>query len=325
MSTLSDSQFPERMTFFDGQRLFADDMNSIETFNREMRWLHNFSLHQPGIGKGFSVVGEKGASEITIGPGYAIDAQGREIVLNQEFEMQVPPVADDGFGEAQSYDLMVQYPDDVELEEVETQEGVCSGRGVIRLSEEPNFCWVEVNTEGEPVKASLKTLAEKGLLIRLARISILNCRLESPVSVTERRNARPAQQAFVVSGATGTTNDDATEWSNWVTNRTVIGAEVRVDTSKAGFVTTPSYQAHIMGERVFERDSNRYGRALVLDGPVHLTDVSATEFTLRVYLPAVLDEDFQELISAAREASEELLPRLLKDNKWHVVWMGVEG
>ena len=81
MGILTEHKTVERLNFFTGQRLFASDMQDIEAFNREMRWLHNQSLHSPGIGTGFSVNAELGDYQLTINPGYAIDALGREIVL----------------------------------------------------------------------------------------------------------------------------------------------------------------------------------------------------------------------------------------------------
>ena len=92
MEFLKETRFIERLQFFNGQRLFASDLQGVEAFNREMRWLHNKSLHQPGIGNGFAVSGKKGDREVTIGPGYAIDADGREIVLTQDRVEPVPPV-----------------------------------------------------------------------------------------------------------------------------------------------------------------------------------------------------------------------------------------
>ena len=74
MSILDETNFIERLQFFNGQRVSAADLQGIEAFNREMRWLHNTSLHQPGIGSGFAVGGSKGDREVTISPGYAIDA-----------------------------------------------------------------------------------------------------------------------------------------------------------------------------------------------------------------------------------------------------------
>ena len=93
MSFIRDIRSVEQQHFFDGQRLFADDLQGIEAFNREMRWLHNQSLHQPGIGNGFAVAGKKGDREVTVGPGYAIDDLGREIVLTRDRVLPVPPVA----------------------------------------------------------------------------------------------------------------------------------------------------------------------------------------------------------------------------------------
>ena len=55
MGILDETGFVERPAFFNGQRLFDSDLQALEAFNREMRWLHNQSLHQPGIGRGLAV------------------------------------------------------------------------------------------------------------------------------------------------------------------------------------------------------------------------------------------------------------------------------
>src|ERR1041385_8881006 len=73
MDFLKQTRTIERLQFFNGQRLFAEDLQGIDAFNREMRWLHNISLHQIGIGNGFAVTGKRGEREVRIGPGYAID------------------------------------------------------------------------------------------------------------------------------------------------------------------------------------------------------------------------------------------------------------
>ena len=59
MENLLERRFIERLQFFNGQRLFASDLQGLEAFSRGMRWLHNKSLHQPGIGNGFAVAGKK--------------------------------------------------------------------------------------------------------------------------------------------------------------------------------------------------------------------------------------------------------------------------
>jgi hypothetical protein len=40
MAIIGTTQFLERIQFFNGERLFAPDLQALETFNREMRWLH---------------------------------------------------------------------------------------------------------------------------------------------------------------------------------------------------------------------------------------------------------------------------------------------
>src|SRR5512139_2365951 len=111
MSFIDETPSIERQRFFDGQRLFAADLQRIEEFNREMRWLHNQSLHQPGIGNGFAVSGRKGDREVRVGAGYAIDDRGREIVLTTTRTIPVLPVAGDVDGKAKRYVLTVQYPE----------------------------------------------------------------------------------------------------------------------------------------------------------------------------------------------------------------------
>src|SRR5687768_5540890 len=116
MAMLDQAQFMERLRFFDGQRLFASDLENLDSLHREMRELHNRSLHQAGVGSGFAVSGEVGAREVVIGPGYAIDFEGREIIHTQDHSEPVPPVAGDPDGNPVWYDLTVASPDDDSLE-----------------------------------------------------------------------------------------------------------------------------------------------------------------------------------------------------------------
>src|SRR5579884_4221766 len=90
MAVIGGTQFLERLQFFNGQRLFAGDLQALEAFNREMRWLHNQSLHQAGVGSGYAVSGAKGDREVIITPGYAIDACGHEIVLTWSLSRRWP-------------------------------------------------------------------------------------------------------------------------------------------------------------------------------------------------------------------------------------------
>src|SRR5262249_28963371 len=271
MDFLNQTRFIERLQFFNGQRLFASDLQGIEAFNREMRWLHNQSLHQPGIGNGFAVAGKKGDREVTIGPGYAIDALGREIVLTQSQVEPVPPVAGEVDGTAALFDLTVAYPDDQFLEESETRVGICNGEGVVRLKEEPIFCWVRLNPNRQPLDVTIKQEILSGLRIILAQAEVLNCKLDKDVSIAQRLNARPSNQPYVCCGSVTpawqtfeltafdptsvlSTNTGSTQVLLGLPIILPIGLQAKIDTSECGFLTTPCYTVRIAGDRVFQID-----------------------------------------------------------------------
>ena len=260
MSIINGTQFIERIRFFNGERLFASDLQDLEAFNREMRWLHNQSLHQPGVGSGFAVSGNRGDRQVTITPGYAIDSCGREIILTETDVEAIPPVADNGAGASAFYDLTVSYPADTDLKPAETREGICLPQGVVRLREAPVFCWVRLGDDGlQPVDANLKARIQQGLMIVLARIEVFNCQLKQPVSATQRRNAKPAKQPHIASDVRAT--------GVWKMRRTIVQQAAAnlpgltilpiqftttVDTTSGNFSATPNYMVRLVHERVLQ-------------------------------------------------------------------------
>jgi hypothetical protein len=314
----------ERIQFFNGQRLFAADLQDLEEFNRMMRWLHNESLHQAGVASGYAVSGNKGDSQITVQPGYAIDESGREIVLTQPIVIQVPPVANDGQGNAVYYDLVVSYPDDSSLSEAETRDGVCVSRGAVRLREAPVFCWAELVPTDDPTGTpsalsadrrtklgQLNAEIESGKRIRLARAEVLNCQLNQPLSILERRNARPAQQPYISAG-----KDSA---NNWKAKKEDLGITLtlQVNTASAQFRSVPRYFANVVGDRSIEVEVDNKPVPLVIDGFVRVDAARATGFTISLLVPSILiDRNIFTLLKTDK------LEEKLKD--WHVVWMGVE-
>jgi hypothetical protein len=336
MPTISTARFTERIKFFDGQRLFASDLQDLEQFNREMRWLHNRSLHQAGVASGYAVSGNKDDREVTIQSGYAVDNAGREIVLTQPEVLQVPPVANDGLGNPVYYDLTVSYPDDLLLKETETRDGVCVPRHAVRLREKPVFCWVELEATGGAAAAGPNALAgdfqpkikslgnelESGARIRLARAEVLNCKLNQALSVAQRRNAKPSTQPFLFAGRTPAEN----KWTVPVpgsagTSPFGVTITLRVDTSAAHFRTPPRYVAHVVGERLVELTVDGQKTTMVLDGFVRLVDTSETGFTFSLLIPAILfDRNF-----TLPKVADALRPPATALNKWYVEWLGIEG
>src|SRR5215510_2645860 len=262
MAIIGETQFLERIQFFNGERLFATDLQTLEAFNREMRWLHNQSLHQPGVGSGYAVAGNVGDRQVTISPGYALDSLGREIILTETLTEPIPPVADNGSGGSVFYLLTVSYPADTDLKPSETRAGVCYQPGVVRLREEPVFCWVRLNdndTNRQPVDPNLKLRISKGLFIVLGQIEVFNCKLKQPVSSVQRRNAVPAKQPRIACGVEIAPTWQGAPAGTVLPDLSQIGAvtlTADIHTAAGGFQAIPCYVARIIGPRFFPESSS---------------------------------------------------------------------
>jgi hypothetical protein len=352
MDFLNQTRFIERLQFFNGQRLFASDLQGLEAFNREMRWLHNKSLHQPGIGNGFAVSGKKGEREVRIDPGYAIDAEGREIVLTQTALEPIPPVSSEVDGSPVLFDLTVSYPPDEDLEETESREGVCAERGVVRRKEEPVFCWVRLDRNGQPLDSKIKADILIGLRIVLARAEVLDCSLNKDVSIAERLNARPAAQPYICCG-----HLDVVDWrvenlvefdltsvlSSSGFNRLreqfqqavtafplVLPFTLRadVDTAECGFLTIPCYTARVAGPRLFRIPSDDGEGAVVevpifAEGLVQIVEPQPDRFLIDVQPIVQVLTPLTIALNQVEELLEQLTERMIKE--WRLEWMGVEG
>jgi hypothetical protein len=312
------TQFLERLEFFDGQRLFASDLQDLERLHREMRELHNRSLHQAGIGNGFAVSGEAGDRQVTIGPGYAIDSAGHEIVHTTSRTEQVPPVEGEEDGSPTFYYLSVSYPPDEHLEESETRQGICQTRGVVRLREEPEFCWVRlVRDEAgtlQPRDPRLRQDIEQGRKLLLAQAEVQHCELQK-LSVAQRRNARPPTRPYIFCFQhrdfvwTPISHGDG-EFNVF---RTVV------NTTPAGFQSIPCYMARFAGPR--ERDlpvGDRMVRVFV-DGLLSIEHPQRDRFTLNL-IPIIVPID--QRVEALRRGLDDsdTVNRLYTE----IAWLGIE-
>lgn len=316
MGIVDETRFVERFQFFNGQRLLASDLQGVETFNREMRWLHNLSLHQPGIGSGFAVAGKKGAREVQIGPGYAIDAQGREIVLTQAKVEPVPPVAGEGSNKPAFFDLTVSYPGDADLEEAEIRQGICCPPGVVRLREEPVFCWVRLRGEDKNFRPQIPRLEREireGMRIVLARAEVLDCQLNRDLSVAQRRSARPAKQPYIACGRYEGVWEIISD-PNLPSE--ILRLNAQVSTASAGFLTKPCYAARIDGTRPL--------KFMIAGTPHYIFDITLyiDESTPSGFNAFALILIIPEL-KGATPVGTEITAETFKD--WHIVWMGIEG
>lgn len=267
MSDPADIPLLERPAFFDGQRLSAADLGAAQAFGRELRWLHNRSLHGWGIALGMAVAGTTGARAVRVQPGYAIDSLGRDIVLQAPADLPIPARAGATDGGPATFFLTASYADDAQLTPV-TQSGACGTGGAVRRPDRPSLRWQDPS-DSEP-----SSRYRYGLDVVLGEIQVRNCELTADVSGRGRRDALPPQQPYI---SAGRTELGKTPWRLWPNNASPFGVSTFVSTVDAGFRSVPRYQAHVQGDRLQS--------AGMVDGSTHLQLATATGFELRVILP----------------------------------------
>lgn len=76
----------QRVRYFTGQLLTAEDFQAEQDYLLQKQRRHNRMLHGAGIVDGLSVSAD-GSSAITISPGMALDCQGNEIVAGSPVQL----------------------------------------------------------------------------------------------------------------------------------------------------------------------------------------------------------------------------------------------
>jgi hypothetical protein len=292
----------ERVRYFAGELLTADDLTTEADYERQMRWLHNRSLHGWGIGFGLDVLGSRGDTSVTVNPGYAVDSDGHEIILSGAIQLPIPAVPGGSGGAAAAvYYLVANYVADADepaLEQRDAAPCMTTG-GSVRLGNAPAIRW------------KLPSQLQTGLDVVLGEISIKNCVLAAAVSTAPRRYARSRSALAIYAGELTATE---AQWQSWLQGAVNIGFTVAVDTSAARFNTTPLYTAEIIGARTLEQPP------LVVTEFVSITNAQRDGFTLQVALPNLSASVNQKMVVHPVTG-----PKLLARLGWRIGWIGVEG
>lgn len=291
-----------RPAFFDGQRLTAADLSAVQDYQRELRWLHNRSLHTWGIAFGLEVFAKRGDRAVTVQIGYALDCLGRDLLVNAPVSLPIPPVSG-----PTTYYLTISYIEDEHLPP-ELRQGECDANGAVRLPEQARLRWQQPDDRQE------ESRYRHGYDVILASIQVQNCKLAAEPALKQRREARPATQPYIAAG-----NDSSLAWEAIKSGQQVIGLKASVDTSAAGFGATPQYMAHVVGEREVPgaKDS-------ILDGLVHISEATPIGFTLTLYLPPDIPLGGGMVLNSQKYLHGEL-PNLVQEWGWSVAWLGIEG
>ncbi len=80
----------ERVNYFNGQILTADDFKAEQDYQRQKHRRHNLRFHGSGVvvGLGVSVAKKGDASMVVVSPGFAIDPAGNEVQLCTEVRLR---------------------------------------------------------------------------------------------------------------------------------------------------------------------------------------------------------------------------------------------
>src|SRR5262252_3098376 len=125
-----------RIAYRDGQLLAAHDLSAEKSYEDRLRWLHVAGLHATwGIVSGLAVSGNSGERTLTVAPGYAIDNEGRDLLLSGEARLPLPAIKGPG-----TLVLTANYrPDGDYRKQLSAQ--VCLDEMQTPLLEQPEFSW----------------------------------------------------------------------------------------------------------------------------------------------------------------------------------------
>jgi len=305
----------ERPQYVALQRLEPDDLASLFRYQREVRWLHNRSLHSWGVASGFIVEAAVGDRDVRVGAGYAIDAAGRDLMLTEGVTLPVPPVNGGSGSSPARFHLTVSYIADDDLPIADSRIGVCGPGGVVRRNETPRLRFQDPAGLGPP-----ETRFRPGLDIVLATIEVRGCVLSSAPTYADRVSARTPVTPRI---AAGRTDPLKTIWRFATTvGGSQVGVETTVDTSEAGFASAPMYAVQLLGERILVQ---KVGTAdgIMLDGIVSVQQPRANSFVLRVTMPRDQSLPGWKLNPGSRFVPITL-DQLRVELQWQVAWMGTE-
>ena len=116
----------KRLNYFNGQFLEKDDFKDEQHYHIESLRLHNENLHTWGITKGLDVTSSDDKKHLKISKGMAIDKNGRQIIIDEDREIEVYKFSE------QSFYLTVVH------NEVETDSEEWTGKNT-RVEETPDF------------------------------------------------------------------------------------------------------------------------------------------------------------------------------------------
>jgi hypothetical protein len=273
----------QRLRHVPRELLRSRDLRDQAAFSKQLRWWHNRALHDAfGVASGLSVALAVDVASALVQPGIAYDRLGRELPVVTPRSVPLP-------ARQQPMTLVARY-----------REGG-QGSGAELVWQPPDQAGGDPCGPGEGVP--LAQLTYVGGVPTL-----------TAVSPRSRPLARPRI-------GNGSTSGDSTPWQRWVYPGVrgqvfVLGLQVSVDTSAAGFTEVPCYFAWLQWPRVAD---SRLPYLLYLTlGFQYIEEPAIDRFVFRVLLPL-------DLLAALEAARGHPQPRVfpLNGNRQHDDTLGV--
>lgn len=300
-----------RLAHREGQRLTADDLRAEKSYEDRLRWLHVVGLHSTwGIVSGLNISGMIGDRMLTVGPGYAVDEAGRDLLLAGETKIPVPDI----LGPAVLV-LVMSYRADTKFRRNAAELAqVCLHEPEARPLEQPEFSW-------QPAMD-----AHFGLQVPLIKVEVSGGVVSSLLGGRVRRYARREGASII---GWGSTEPGRTAWTlekhpDPDPSPEPVWLQVEVDTSEAGFTQVPHYFAFLRGHGV-----NKASR-LKTDNDIRdaLTEPESTIFLSYlgfIERPSVVGFTYKIIRRAGTLPAVTITNDQAEQLRWSIHWMGIES
>lgn len=227
--------------FSDNERLSAFDLNDLQQTVRELQWLHNRTLHDWGVANGCAVRISEDGRGVQIEPGYALDMEGREVIVPEARLLNLPAQkVSTGPETKKIWWITASYQDVTDSRDGDPHRNM-QGTPLRRLPR-------AVVRWRDPEETDENARFIPGLDVILATVELDRGNVQA-VTTVGRRSAVPPKRPYLSAGLAKLRNWTQVPSSNSTSEpvRDLVKVRIPVDTTDAGFVSTPYYQLQLVG------------------------------------------------------------------------------
>lgn len=312
----------ERVRYWQGQMLRSRDFNSIHATEEQRRWWHNRALHNAyGIHLDPPTAQVSTAkppyfteltpdrTAVTVTAGLAYDSFGRELILESDQIVPLPPLLENG----KEFLLLARYRTEPPNRQMESVSGVCyTNSGPLR-PEFVEFVWKHRDQCSSSIADG----------VSLAVLTVTDG--QKNLTLVPQPSARPLARPQLGSGSTVPGN---TAWEIWTsglegTEDLPLGVQTTIDTSAAGFTDAPCYFAWLQGN-LFNPNPPTLANALFTS----IAEESVNSFIFRIAFPQAQPGLIQLAAPVAKPAVTQVnansFASFARLQNLYVTWIGCQ-